>query len=358
MPEENTSPVTVRDIAKVTGLHHTTVSLGLRNSRRLRPETLKVIQNAAASLGYSPDPMLSALNAYRQSKRRPKYRATLAWINNWPDPDALLKISTFRQYYEGACDRSRQLGYAVEEFWLHKEGMNRERMMGIFKARNIQGLLMAPQPNARTVSPLDCTNFSAVAFGYSIQPSVLNVVTNHHFHSMNLLLSKLLEMGYRRIGLIVREDWDERVESAWFGGLKLAHWKHPELVPIPPCGQTRGGRNVQQWMRKYKPDVVVSHDEIAQELKTLGYSIPEEVGFVSLDKEDPNDTVISGLNENGFFIGQKAVDVLVGLLHRSERGIPAIPIRLLVESGWVNGRTLRSQLPKSPAKRRPLFQLT
>ncbi len=79
-------PVTVRDIALATGLHHTTISLGLRNSPKLRPETLKKIQSAAKRLGYVPDPMLSALNAYRQGKRAPRYQATMAWINNWPDP--------------------------------------------------------------------------------------------------------------------------------------------------------------------------------------------------------------------------------------------------------------------------------
>jgi LacI family transcriptional regulator len=347
--------VTVRDIAAATRLHHTTVSLGLRNSPRLRPETLELIQKTADRLGYAPDPMLSALNAYRQSKRRPHYQATIGWINNWPVREELLTISTFRHYYEGVCDRSRQLGYAVEEFWMHNPGMTPERMTGILKARNIQGLLMPPQPHAHMISPMEYENFSAVAFGYSIQPPILNVVTNHHFHSMNLIISNLLERGYRRIGLNVWKDWDEKVENAWVGGLKLAHWKHPHLVPIPPCGEKMDGENLAQWLKKHKPDVVVSHDEIANDLRAMGYSIPRDIGFASLDKRDPTDKEISGLNENSFYIGQKAVDVLVGLLHRCERGIPAIPTRLLVESTWENGKTLRPQTPRSaPKKKRRL----
>ena len=338
--------VTVRDIAAATGLHHTTVSLGLRNSPRLRPETLRKIQDAAKRLGYAPDPMLSALNAYRQSKRAPHYQATIAWINNWPDRDELLTISTFRQYYDGACDRCRQLGYALEDFWLAKPGMNPERMVGILQARNIQGLLMSPQAHARTLSPLDYSHFSAVAFGYSIQPPVLNVVTNHHFHSINLLVSKLMELGYRRIGLNVSPDWDEKVENAWIGGLKLAWDKHPELIPIPNCGGSWEAP-FERWVKRHRPDVVVSYNEVPRVLKEMGYSIPRDIGFASLDLK-ANEEILSGLNENSFYIGQKAVDVLVGLLHRGERGMPEVPTRLLVESTWMPGKTLRRQGPVRP----------
>ena len=209
---------------------------------------------------------------------------------------------------------------------------------------------MFPQPHAHTISPLDYNEFSAVAFGYSIQPSVLNVVTNHHFHSMNLMLLRLLEMGYRRIGLGVGDDWDEKVENAWLGGLKLAHWKNPELVPIPPFAHHTG--TLETWLRRYRPDVVVSNDEVGREIEDLGYSIPDDIGFASLDKRDPEDTIISGLNENSFYIGQKAVDVLVGLLHRGERGIPKVPTRLLVESTWVQGKTLCRQDKAPVAKKR------
>jgi LacI family transcriptional regulator len=221
--------------------------------------------------------------------------------------------------------------------------MSPERMVGILKARNIQGLLMAPQPHAKTLSPMEYTDFSAVAFGYSIQPSLLNVVTNHHYHSMNLMLTKLIELGYRRIGLNVSPDWDDKVENAWIGGLRSARWRYPELVTIPPCTQGGlGGPVFESWLKKYQPDVVISYNEIPKTLRALGYSIPEDIGFASLDLR-PDDKILAGLYENSFYIGQKAVDALVGLLHRGERGIPEIPTRLLVESTWMPGTTVRKQ---------------
>ncbi len=94
-----------------------------------------------------------------------------------------------------------------------------------------------------------------------------------------------------------------------------------------------------KWLQKYDPDVVVSYNAVSKSLKDLGDQIPKALGFASLDVE--GNFHLSGINQNNFHIGQKAVDVLVGMLQRGERGIPAIPHRLLVESTWNPGTTLR-----------------
>lgn len=44
--------VTIKDIARIAGVHHTTVSLALRNSKALKKETKEKIQAIAAEIGY------------------------------------------------------------------------------------------------------------------------------------------------------------------------------------------------------------------------------------------------------------------------------------------------------------------
>ena len=44
--------VTIKDIARIAGVHHTTVSLALRNSTALRKETKEKIQTIAVEMGY------------------------------------------------------------------------------------------------------------------------------------------------------------------------------------------------------------------------------------------------------------------------------------------------------------------
>lgn len=335
--------VTIRDVATATGLHFTTVGLGLRDSPLLKPETRRKIQDAARALGYEPDPMLTALNAYRHANWLPSFQAVIGWINNWPDRGALLSNGTFHAYYQGARDRAQELGYLVEQFWLHEKEFTPARLRRLFKARSIKALLLPPQLQAHTYPPIDLTDCSVVCFGYSMQPALYHVITNHHAHSIKLVILKVMELGYRRIGMFVDSDWDQKVENVWLGGLMLARARYPDLAPVPPCTvDSTNRKELAAWMKRHRPDVVISWDGVAPEIEALGYRIPEDVGFVSLDLIR-RDQRLSGINENNRYIGQKAVDLLVDMLHRGERGKPEIPIRTLVESTWVPGATLRPQ---------------
>lgn len=47
--------VTIKDIAREIGVHHTTVSLALRNSKSIKKDTRKKIWDKATELGYRPN---------------------------------------------------------------------------------------------------------------------------------------------------------------------------------------------------------------------------------------------------------------------------------------------------------------
>jgi DNA-binding LacI/PurR family transcriptional regulator len=333
--------VTIRDIAKVAGVHFTTVGLALRGSSQLPAATRERIQKIAEELGYRPDPMLSALNVYRRAKRPPRYQATLAWINNWPRREGLHKNPGFHEYFLGAKERAEKMGYVLEEFWTREPGMTPERLTGILRARGIEGLLLAPQPASHTFLPLDFTHFAVVSFGYSLQPSIFHVITNHHFHSMNMMLKHLMELGYRRIGFFGEQDWDEKVENSWIGGLALARWKYPDLEEVPPLLEKKTrDKDLASWIEAHRPDVVISYSGAEKWLRELGCRIPDEMGFASLSLHRP-DEVLSGLYQHDRRIGQAAVDFVISMLHAGERGVPSVPTRILVESSWNEGTTLR-----------------
>ena len=346
-PQNSCSPprrVTVRDIAAAAGVHFTTVSLALRNSPLLNAKTRERLRSVAAEMGYVPDPMLDALVAYRRASRTPRFQAVLVWINNWPQREDLLKNPTFRAYYEGAQERARQLGYLLEEAWLHEGDMTPGKLRRIIRARGIQGLLIAPQPFARTWPGIDFEGLPSICFGYSMQPAVLHVVTNHHYHTMGLVFSHLVELGYRRVGLLISEDWDAKVDNNFTAGWLIYSQRYAEkIVAIPPYkAPLEDVSKLKKWMQRQRPDIVIGRDADLEMLEHLGYSIPRDLGFASLDT-NVKDSRISGVNENNTLIGQKAVDILVGMIHRSERGVPETPIRTLVEGIWVPGNTLRPQ---------------
>ena len=335
--------VTLRHLATKLGFHLSTVSLALRNSPKLPARTCRKVQKLARRMGYRPDPMLTAISVYRKIEASPRYQATIAWINNWPGRRDMLGNHTHREYCEGARERAEECGYVLEDFWLLEPGLKTEKLGRVFKARNIQALLFAPQPKAQPLPAFRYDDFFAVAIGYTIQPPVLNCVTNHHFHTMNLLLKHLQEMNYRRIGLCMDSVWDDKVENCWLGGMTLWHWKNPGLKVVPPFReQFSEVKAFQAWLRRDKPDVIISHDRFAEALKNLDYRIPRDIGFASLDL-NPEEKYLSGACQNSRLIGRKAVNFLIDMLHSGERGIPRFPSRLLVESEWRPGKTLRPQ---------------
>src|SRR5258708_7591708 len=110
--------VSLRDVAREVGVSHVTISLALRGDSRISKSRRSEIVRAAEKLGYRPDPMLSSLAAYRQTKHNIPIRSTIAWINQWADPKALRRWHEFEAYWHGARAAAEQLGYRLHGFML------------------------------------------------------------------------------------------------------------------------------------------------------------------------------------------------------------------------------------------------
>jgi Transcriptional regulators len=335
------SRVTIRDIAAKAGVHFTTVGLALRNSPRLSAETRAKVRAVAEKLGYRPDPMLSALNAYRQTKRRPQFQATIAWINNWPDREEPYHNTDVFEYHQGALKRAKELGYALEEFWLREKGMSLSKLRRILKARNIQGVIIPPQPAPNTEFDFDFAGLSAVALGYTLKSPSLHVVTNHQFRTMLLMITRLKELGFRRIGLVIGRDWNERVGLNWLGGLLAS--RETSAVPLEFVHLSPRNSDLAAHVRESRVEIVVSHRQVYEDMRKFGLRIPEEVSFANLSVEY-HSRHISGTYQNSSMVGQKAVDLLVTMLHHGETGIPLMANHLLVDSVWNPGTTIRSPI--------------
>ncbi|AHF89720.1 LacI family transcriptional regulator [Opitutaceae bacterium TAV5] len=336
--------VTVRDIAREVGLHFTTVARALNNHPRLPPATCKLVQDAAARMGYTPDPMLTALNAYRKTVRRPRYQATLAWIDNWPRPPFMFNVGEFREYFAGARARAATLGYKIEEFWTHEDGMTPAKLRRVLKARGIQGILMPPQSRPGTIFDFDLTGFSAVALGYSLLKPALHVVTNHQFRTMLLMLRNLDRLGYRRVGVCVGNVWDEKVGHNWKAGMLLADDTSQGRLSLAMLSPEAPAR-LAETLAAQPFDALVGYSDIHTFLRAHNARIPPFASLSVLEDDDH----FSGTSQNSTLIGSKAVDLVVDMIHRSETGVPEQPVHTLIDSVWKTGKTLP---PRQPSRRR------
>lgn len=233
---------------------------------------------------------------------------------------------------------------------MHEPGMTAAKLQRILLARNIGGLLISPQPQPRLPIGFDFGEFAAVAFGYSFLPNRLHIVTNHHAQTIDLVVEKLLESGYCRPGYAIPPASDAGVNFIWISRFEFLCSRRRGFSRIPRL-EAEGEEALAKWLKKYKPDAVIGFNSQLPQIEALGYRVPGDFGFASVSA-DPESPRIAGAYENDVLIGRNAVDVLVGMIHRAERGFPEVPVRTLVDSTWLEGKTLtkRNSDPRKTAR--------
>ena len=335
---EPTRP-TQKDIAKIIGVHRATVSLAFKNHPSIPQVTKDKILACAKKLGYAPDPMLSSLAVYRSRNRPKAFHGTLAWITYEVPGQGTpwRQVAIFLDYFKGAAQRAEAHGFRVECFDLHESKLSWKRMASILLARNIQGILLPPhtQPNF-TISDFPWERFSAVTFGYSLVKPQLHLVSSTQFRAMVQTMRQVKALGYKRIGFFFFSSHDEKTDHNYLAGYCVETFETAN--PIPPLFNPE---SFKPWFDKYRPEVIVTgNSNLVAFLQPLGIKVPADVGVACPVVPERNGT-LTGIFEDSFHIGEVAMDFLVAMIHRGERGIPAQPQRLLLEGIWNPGKTVR-----------------
>jgi DNA-binding LacI/PurR family transcriptional regulator len=346
-------PVTLAEIAKRAGVSVMTVSRALRKQSNISPGTQKKIQDIADQLGYRPNPLVSALMTYRRAAKPVQSHVSLGFITNFPTRDGWKVSRLYQNFFDGVAEAADRHGYGVETFWLREPGMTPERLTQILLTRSIHGLLIAPLPVAHGELDLQWEAFSAVTFGYSLTRPLLHRAVNHQFRSMRLAMRELRKLGYKRLGLALPTSLNERVDRQWVASFLVEQLQFEQSVPLFVIDDAQWNYDTfRKWFNAHKPDAVIGHEEVVLEwLRKLGARVPDDVGFAHLNCADQAGQ-FAGIFQNGPTVGGVAVDFLIGMIHRNERGVPSLPHSILVEGTWVPGKTVRAE-PKVKAARSP-----
>ncbi|MBC7369882.1 MAG: hypothetical protein H7343_24215 [Undibacterium sp.] len=95
------------------------------------------------------------------------------------------------------------------------------------------------------------------------------------------------------------------------------------------------------WFHQHRPDVVVGHvQEIVTWLRGAGVRVPTEPGFFNLNLTERTGPCV-GLDLQPQQLGAVAVETVVGMMHRQERGVPDRAQSITLEASWHDGPTLR-----------------
>ena len=338
---------TLQDVANRARVHRSTVALALRDHPRISAATREKIKAIATTLGYRINPFVAALMQSRRSGSAVRH-ATLAFVTNYPTRFGWRPQFHDRpDFFPGAADRAREFGYKLEPFWLAEPGMTPARFRDILVTRGVHGLIVGRMPPGQNALELTWERFSCVALGMTLRAPRLHHVTENHFDTAWQGMQQCLARGYRRVGFVFSEANDSpRVGDRWLGAymlqqLKFRRGDRPGLCPGAPTDRAA----FVAWFRQQRPDaLLVTHaPPVLNWLRSIGQQVPRDVGLVEL--QDRPDSGTAGIYYDPAKIGALAVEMLVGLMHRNETGVPQDQHEVMLTGEWREGTTLP---PRSP----------
>ncbi len=324
-------------VAAKAGVARSTVSMALHDDPSIPVATRQRIRRVAEKLGYRINPLVAALMTARSTGRPVRFKAALAYVVIDSSGETWRENPVFLRFFEGAQARADELGYRLEEFPLHPAEVTPKRVAGILQARGIHGMIIAPLPHDQTSFALNIRRFAVVGIGLSVASPAIERISNDHFQSIVLAITKCRELGYRRIGFVASQETSRRLGHRWLAGYEFTASSLPgitRLEPLLPAANLDIEGALSHWCRTQRPDVVIFGVFNTRH----PYRLPEKVGVVTLAVDQPGGPY-AGIFQNDCLLGATAVDHLVARLHRNQFGPDTLQHIDLVEGQWVPGRS-------------------
>lgn len=338
----------MREIAKQLGVSAMTVSRALSNSPKVSLDTQKWISREAARMGYRTNPYLRSWMADRKRKTAGPRQVSLALLNYWKPSSLMQSRLHCRQIHDGCLERARELGYQIDSISVGESGLSASRLDKVLQSRGIRGLLIPPLPASHAHLRLDCSQYSAVTMGFTLRFPDLNRVTLNPSAAMQLMIRQLKRARYRRIGMIVSKFAAGRLNNQHVGNFLLYQETiaPEERVPLLWVGRIAEPKEVREWVKKYRPQVIIGENEGSYPLlKNAGFAIPEELALAVFSRYEEACTHLgvnlSGIDLGNRLVGKHAVEMVANQVERLEYGVPSLPMTLMVTPRWHAGATIR-----------------
>lgn len=338
----------LRHLARLAALSPSAVSLALRGSPKIAEATRKKVRELAEKNGYQPDAKVVAMMTHLRKPPAAREQACFGVVSFYNSARPWETSRHHNAVYEGMRRRAGELGYRLEPVWLRAPGMTYRRVRGILDARGIEGLICFGSPDLEQEFPAELGHYAIVTIGLSIR-TPLHRVTSHFFNDTVNVLDRVHALGYRRPGLVLGRYEEERSghahTSAYLG------WCEHRLgaaraLPVHLIDQVEE-KPLLEWLEAQRPDVLVFvhlYDKLA-DLRSLlrknRIRAPGDVGIAALS-QILEGSGFSGLQQNQPLMGAWAVELLAARITNRDLGFPANPRIEMVESRWIENRSLRS----------------
>lgn len=326
------SRVTLKDVARHTGVHVSTVSRALDPSRSatISEAVIKQVKEAADSLGYRPNRLASGL----RTNRSMTIGVMIPDITN----------SLFPPIVRGIESVLEPLGYASILVNTDSQADREARLVGVLRDRGVDGIIHAAAlRDDPTIADAARTGLPVVTLNRKIDGSNIPYIINDEAEGIRLAVEHLYDLGHRTIAHLAGP------QDLSTGQLRLEAFhqviadfdlpKHPELISeairFDEAEGRLGARRLLSSGTNFTA-IVCANDRLA-----LGaISILRSAGLSC-----PNDISVTGFNDMPFLEMVEPALTTVRI-QQSEAGATAAE-RLIAAISGANDSPLETVLPVS-----------
>jgi LacI family transcriptional regulator len=273
--------VTIKDVARLSGVSSMTVSRVINDSQRVRPETRRRVEEAIAELGYVPSRLARGL-----SRRR---TGTLAVIV----PDVANPF--FTMVVRAAEEVARRGGYRVILCDTRADLRVERDVVEELIAHRVEGIVIAPVSNASAahLRRMDSFGVPCVLVDRTLPGVDTDAVVGDSVGGARRLVEHLISLGHRRVGLIVESDqvstardrrrgYEEALAAA---GVPVDDDLVVETT-VDPDGGAEGMRRLLE-LNKRPTAVFTVNNLVAlgaiEAVRDAGLEVPDDVALVCFD---------------------------------------------------------------------------
>jgi DNA-binding LacI/PurR family transcriptional regulator len=330
---------TIKDIARMAGVSHSTVSRALRGYPAIAPATRSRIKQVAIELGYIPNTMARGLKTSRS-------HVLGVIVHRVVDP-------FFGEVLQGIEEVLQAEGYSL---FLTASQRNPQRENAIVQAmaeRRVDGVIIcSSQASDEHLRQLETFKLPVVLLNNEATQTSAYSVYHDDVYGSARLTRHLIELGHTRIGYLgnarARRTTEERLlgftREMTAADLEVA----PELIVEGPNGLPDGGAvGVQPFIAlAERPTAIICFNDMVaigamQALQRAGICVPEACSVTGFDNIELSAYVVPALttfDQPKYELGRQAARLMLHLLDRHNGEAPAAESKVLVLRGKLRPR--------------------